>query len=160
MLLSICNTPDILKVMKIVKLSLTIIKIFVPIILIVSIMIDYTRVIVSKDSDALFNMSKLTIKRIIAACLIFLIPSLIGIIFNVTSTTKSYKACFDNANDEYISSLYEIQLKKLLTEAKEVDNPTYLSTARRYLENITDESKRNNYEEQINLLEDGYITKK
>ena len=49
MILSVCDIPEVLKVMRIVNIIITIIRIAVPILLIVSSMISYMNAI--KDND-------------------------------------------------------------------------------------------------------------
>ena len=56
MILSICDLPDALKVMRIVNIVITIIKVVVPIMLIVSAMIDFARAV--SDSE----LNKITSK--------------------------------------------------------------------------------------------------
>ena len=82
MLLFICDNPDVLNVMRIVKIAITIVKIAVPIILIVSLMLTFAQAVISDDKDALNKQLKLAVNKMITAVLIFLVPTFISIIFN------------------------------------------------------------------------------
>ena len=80
MILSICDVPDVLKVMRLIKIVITIIKIAVPIILIISVMIDYAKAVSSDDNDLLRKANTLAVKKAIGALLVFFIPTFVSII--------------------------------------------------------------------------------
>ena len=91
MFLNICSLPDIIKVMKIIGIVITIIKIAVPIILIISAMLDLLKAV----SDAELNkITKPMVNKIIAAILVFMIPGLVKLIARVTLTPANYESCF------------------------------------------------------------------
>ena len=69
MILSICDSAEVMKIMKIVKIVVQIIRIAVPIMLIVSSMITFAGAVAEGDNS---NAIKISIKRIIAAIIIFL----------------------------------------------------------------------------------------
>ena len=62
MVLGICSAPEVLEVMRIVKIVITIIKIVVPILLIIFGMITYVRAITDSDNDNI-TKAKLTKKE-------------------------------------------------------------------------------------------------
>ena len=70
-----------------------IIKIAVPIILIISVMVDYMNAI--KDNDELSKTSKLAVTKLTAAILVFLIPTFVSIIAGVVNSGE-YKKCIGN----------------------------------------------------------------
>ena len=63
MILGICDNPDILNVMRIIDIVITIIKIVVPILLIISGMITYMNAV--KDNEAISKTNNLFVKKII-----------------------------------------------------------------------------------------------
>ena len=73
-ILSICDNPDVLQVMRIVNIVITIIKIAVPILLIIFIMIELISAIT--DEEKLKKVTSGAVKKFIAAVLIFLIPTI------------------------------------------------------------------------------------
>ena len=77
MILGICDNPDILNVMRIIDIVITIIKIVVPILLIISGMITYKNAV--RDNEAISKANNLFVKKIIAAVLIFFIPTFVNI---------------------------------------------------------------------------------
>ena len=74
MILHICDLPDVLSVFRILNIVITIIKIVVPIILIVSLSINYLNAVKSNDYDALAKANKQLVPKIVAVVLIFYIP--------------------------------------------------------------------------------------
>ena len=127
MILGICNDPDILSVVKLVKLVITIIKIAVPIILIVSCMIElFHAVIKAEVSESLNSITR----RIIAAIIIFLIPTGVDIIFKVLDYEKVYYPCIENSTTEGISSARQIKAESLILLAKNTLLEDYYFQAR------------------------------
>jgi murein DD-endopeptidase MepM/ murein hydrolase activator NlpD len=118
-ILSLCDNGDILKVFRIVDIVITIIKIAVPIMLILSLMLDYMKAMYSGDSDALAKANKITPKRIVAAILVFYIPTFVYIIANISSfDSNNYIACLTNASPETISIAYESMAQSLVDKAR------------------------------------------
>ena len=154
MILFICDVPEVLKVMRIIKIVIDIIKIAVPIILMVSLMIDYTKATMANDSDALLKANKLSAKKAIAVVLVFMIPTFVNVITNVVLPGFSYSACINNATKEGIRSAYENVMEGLMAAANEkMDNASY-SVAQGYLKNIENEDLKKRYEEELKVIYD------
>ena len=118
--LNICENQDVLKVFQLVKTIILILKIAAPIILIVAAMLDYARAI--KDNDELAKTSKLIANKLIAAILIFLIPTFVNAIANNIGFNKSnYSSCIANATDEYIDAAYVAQAQAAVDKAKKTE---------------------------------------
>ena len=77
---------------------LLIIKIAVPIILIVMGMIDMTKAVMSKDQKDIKEAQTLLIKKAIAAVIVFLIVTLVTLLFTVILRQTDYKACKECVN--------------------------------------------------------------
>jgi hypothetical protein len=112
MILSICDSPDVLSVINIVIVIMKIIKIAVPIILIVSIMIGIGKAIINNDNDALSKSLRGSVAKMIAAVLVFLMPTFVNLVTNVAGS-PSFKECI-NFNEKFdIRGLYENQVNYL-----------------------------------------------
>ncbi len=148
--MSICDVPNVLKVIKIIKLVINLIRIFVPIILIIFGMIDFARAITKNDE--LNKSLKAFVKKAIAAIIIFLIPTLVNIIFRATMGEVNYKKCFDNADDTTIKELYMTQMDKLIERAKKNKDMISYSEAEAYLVNIDNEELRSKYRKELNEI--------
>ena len=150
MILSVCDNPSVLEIMKIIKTAITIIKIVVPLILIISLMIGYTRAVANKDNDALAKANKNAVAKIIAAVLIFLIPTFVNIIVKISNGDDNYISCLKYANKEGIQSAYKKiatnyvnNVKNTLSSADYIKAVTYINN------NIKNESEKN---ELLNIL--------
>ena len=73
------------QVVKIIHLAYNLIRIAVPIILIITGMIEMVKAINSKDEKEIKTAQTLLVKRGITAALVFLVVSLVGMIFNIMS---------------------------------------------------------------------------
>lgn len=92
MILNICDLTDVKKVMKIIGTVITIIKIAVPIILIISAMLDLVKAV---NNAELNKITKPMVNKIIAAILVFMIPGLVKLIARITLTDTSYESCLN-----------------------------------------------------------------
>ncbi len=153
MILNICDNPDILSVMRIIDIVITIIKVAVPIILIVRTMLDYTKAVKDNDNDALVKTNKLVSKRVIAAILIFLIPTFITVIAKITENSLDYSKCITNATVEKINEAYKDMAQKYMDYANETLNENDYKTAYNYVNSrIKDKDTKNELLEELNVL--------
>ena len=61
MLLDICDNADIMSILRIIKIAILIIRIIVPILLIVSLALNYMNAVKSNDADMLSKANKSSI---------------------------------------------------------------------------------------------------
>lgn len=106
LLMDICNSSGVLRTFYILKIVLNIALIVLPIIVIVSTIISAFKVILDGKSDTMTNMLSLSFKRLIAALIVFFIPTLLSYAFEelVDLGVDSF-TCITNANLEYIEKL-------------------------------------------------------
>lgn len=145
MILGICSAPEVLDVMRIIKIVITIIKIAVPIILIIFGMITYVRAITDADDTRINKANKTIINMLIAAAAIFLIPTLVGLVFDVVGSDKNdIIDCFSNGNKMGVIDAY---IERIETSYSKVD----YNKAIRYINNVND--KNVDKDAQIKRLE-------
>lgn len=156
MILGICNAPEVLEVMRIVKIVIQIIKIAVPIILIVYGMITYVRTIIDSDNDNLTKANKTIINMFIAAVAIFLVPTLVGTIFDIAAVSDNGVVdCFHNANKEGIINGY---IERIESNFSKID----YNKAKKYVDNLDEDDpikaiyqkKISSYKEYVDLVSD------
>ena len=108
-ILSICDNPDVLQVMRIINIVITVIKIAVPILLIIFIMVELVGAVA--DEEKFKKVTSGAVKKFIAALLIFLIPTFVQVIVvNVVGsneTNEEYKNCLKDLSVEQINKIYE-----------------------------------------------------
>ncbi len=140
MILSVCDNADILSTMRIIKIIIQIIKIVVPIILIISLMVTYTKATASGDNDLIAKANKQVVPKIVAALAIFLVPTFVGIIANLSANSLEYMKCIANANEKGIDNAYaeEVNLSldnlsgnittdeynRVLSDVEKIQDPT------------------------------------
>lgn len=103
--MDICNSSTILSVVRIVKVVIRALSIGVPIILLVTCMIDALKNITSNDGEALNKSLKNWVNKIIASVAIFMIPTLISLVISISGENNDYKKCLENANSNKIEQL-------------------------------------------------------
>lgn len=151
MILDICENPTVLEIMRIVKIAVTIIRIVVPIILILSLMIGYTRAISSKDTDLLAKANKAAVAKAIAAILVFFIPTFVNIVVNIASgDNESYVSCINLATSENISAAYSNMAQKYLDQTKSSLSESDYNMALSYINKIDNESTKNKMLSELN----------
>lgn len=121
--LEVCDTPNILRIISLFKTTIGALSIAVPVILIVSMMIQIVKSIIKGEPELLSKVRIDAGKRCLAALLVFLVPTLVNLLLDVLGTGSKYYECYENANSTYIAyadSLQEAEdaLKKAKDEAE------------------------------------------
>ena len=101
----VCQREDIAKVVKLIVLFIKIIFVAVPIILILSLMINLIQVISKPDEMEKFK--KTAVNRIVAAVVIFLVPTLVNIIMGIAGDNSLIKECLKLAENPVSIQEYE-----------------------------------------------------
>ncbi len=151
MILNICDAPETLGVLRIIQIVITIIKVVVPILLIVSAMIELVRAVTNSELN---KISKPIVNKIIAAVLIFLIPTFVKIIANIAGNNGEYENCLGNITVETIKSAYNNRAEELVSKAEETNSITDYNNAMAYLINIKDTNAKNKYLERLKAVKD------
>lgn len=153
-ILSICDNPDVLQVMRIVNIVITVIKIAVPILLIVFIMLELVGAV--SDEEKLKKVTSGAVKKFIAAVLIFLIPTLVQVIVVTTlgneNAADGYKNCLKNLSLEQINKIYETNALEAIEKAESTLNNNDYSNAYILTHKVKDTSKKNEYLKRLETL--------
>jgi len=153
MILGICDDPQILSMMRIIDILITAIKIIVPTALIIFLSVDYTKVISSGDNDALKQAHKTAIRRLLAAVLIFCVPTGVKVIANATVGDLEYSKCLANASVEGIRSAYYSKAEKLVSSAEiSLSNGDY-SLAKVFVNDLEEGEDKENFKNRLNNIE-------
>lgn len=153
-ILSICDNPDVLQVMRIVNIVITIIKIAVPILLIIFIMIELISAIT--DEEKLKKVTSGAVKKFIAAVLIFLIPTLVQAIVVITlgneNAADGYKNCLKDLTLEQINQIYEQNAVDAITKAESTLEYNDYSNAVILVHKVKDSEKKSDYLRRLDTL--------
>ncbi len=99
---SFCDYNETRRILKIVGWIILLIRIVVPLLLIIFTMLDLTKAMTAKDEFEYKKMTKIILKRVIATILVFLIPTFIHIVLNISDDGKinnsvnDCKACINS----------------------------------------------------------------
>lgn len=116
-LLETCQNPGLLRVIYFINILIEVIFTITPIMLIVLLLIDFSKAVISGDSENNKKNNKLVVKRIISAIVVFAIPWIVNVLFSTLNSigfSSDYLACFSNANTssiEYYQILYDEEQK-------------------------------------------------
>ncbi len=151
MFLSICDSPEILSVIRIVKIIINIIMVIAPIILIISLMFSFASAVKSNDDGALVKEFRNSIPKIIATLLIFFVPTIINVILSITLNVP-YKQCFSSATPEGINNAYATLAKNELANARNSLKDSDYQRAKRAINKIKDASTKNELNNELNEI--------
>ena len=141
---NVCDTEGFLRVVYFLKLAMNILRFVVPIILIIMITIDlYKNTISPKNKD---GMKKIT-NRLMAAVIVFLVPTFINIFMEITAyffeDSESYQNktnyklsnCYTNANLDCVNKINDYLMCKDVPEEEVKDCQKYRQCNNYTLEN-------------------------
>lgn len=151
MILGVCSSSSVLEVMRIVKIIIRAISIIVPIILIVSMSITFTKQITSNEGSNKKAFESV-IRKIIAAVAIFLFPILVGIIVKMSSEDFEYRECIVSATKEGIQSAKVKEVTALVDIAEESLTTTDYQIAAIAVNNLDNGSDKNKLVNRLNNI--------
>ncbi len=99
-----CNDATMLQVMGIVRFIMRVICIIVPIVMIILGTIDLFKAVTAGKEEDIKKKQKALITRLIAGILVFLVPTIVTVLFNLIGVSD-WKTCWNNASDDF-SSLF------------------------------------------------------
>ena len=121
MILSICDDPKTMEIINIVIKIINVLKIVIPIILLFVLMIRFAKASLSKSEEEVNKIEKSVVPNIVAAMLIFLIPTAINLIVEIFLLNKIakkrkqiYKFCIFSS--QYIFFFFLLSFLDLLEQ--------------------------------------------
>ncbi len=139
MILSICDSASVLKVMRIIIILIKAIRIAVPIILIVTVILDYLKAVTDGDLSA---PTKGVVRKLIAAVLVFLVPTFVRITIKLVDTSNEYYKCIENATSEGINNAQVSEAKQYILNAKNTLRRGNLQIAQRAVAKLDSADKQ------------------
>jgi len=150
-----CENGDVLFTMRIVVTCLNIIRIVIPVIVAGGAIKSFFDAVVASSGEGLGKPLMLFIKRLIAAFLVFFVPTFLDLGLKMVSTsTQDYHACLDNATEEGIQNAYYKRAKDLIARARETFEPNDMRAIYKYLDKIEDESRKKEIENEVKKLQE------
>ena len=120
-----CESSTGVRIVYLIKMLLNIIRIALPIILIIKVIYDFYKNMVTVNDKE--NVVKIVFNRILACVVIFCVPTLINLVFKLLDETDiltvkgkiSFATCYNEANLELVSKMEETEALKLKEEEEE-----------------------------------------
>ena len=110
-LIDLCNDSRVLRILYLIEIITKIICIAVPIILIVTLMIDLTKAIMDSDDKKIASIKRTSINKIIAAIVVFLIPTFVSLFLSLFSFNE-YANCVRNITMDRIKEAEAAEKKQ------------------------------------------------
>ena len=137
----------------IVKVIIQCICVVVPIILIIKLVIEYTKSIGSDDQNMVISVTKSIPTRVIAIIVIFGLPMIIKlIVFIGNSDANDYYSCIENATPEMIQVSYQNKANDKINKVKETYNQSDYDAAKISISNIKDKNIRDELYGELDSL--------
>ena len=122
-LLNICQSSGVLRVFYILKIFLSLVTTILPFIVMLNFIINTFKVVTDGKSESLKEVFTKNVKRLIAALVVFLIPSILNFIFtSLVSVDVDFASCWTNANLDGINVAVENEKQASVSEREERDN--------------------------------------
>ncbi len=157
MILNICDNSNILKAVRFVRIAITVIKIAVPILLMLSIAIEYTIAVSKDDSDLLAKANKNVIRKIIAAIAVFMVPTVVGLALKLSNPEPNTPfACLRDATMSTITVKATAEAKEALNQARDTLNRSDYNYAYQLIGDVPESSEKTALENELKEI-DSYI---
>ena len=152
MVLNVCNDPQFLEIMVIVKRIINIIKVFAPIVLIIMMMVDIIKSVTAGNAEGISKSMRQIPNRLLAAAMIFLVPTILEFTLNFVDDSFEYAACITNADYEIIQVLYTNNADNYVIKVEQSLNEGDLASARYAVNLLTDESLKISYNARLDKV--------
>lgn len=148
--LGLCDTESVLRTFKIIYLTLSIIRIIIPVIIVILGTKDMMNAAISSKSEDFKINSKTLIKRVIAGLVIFLIPNMINVLFNLITGFEEKPSEFASCT---VCLTNEKECDSLMAIAEENDRKKHEEVTKQMMENhkITEEDIENYKKKQAEM---------
>ena len=144
--LGICNNSNFLSVVLLVKNLIDIISIAVPIILILMLSIELSKIVMGNTDKMVPKVVKSVVVKTIAAVAIFFIPTLVNVLLSMLNQTNYVSTdCWNNANSLTIAEFKAVEEANKIQAQEDVDKEKKeAKQEREKVEKIREEARKEN----------------
>lgn len=136
--LATCEMPGILRIIYFIKVIVELICFVVPMGLIIMMSIDFLKNVMASKEEDMNKNTKLSIKRVIFCCFIFLLPTIIkfsiNMVYEATGDEKNFLECYNNADLITIEKFQKIYDAELKAEEGEKTDPDKVTQEEEYVQ--------------------------
>lgn len=151
-LLSICNNPEVLSILRMLKLFLVALQIAAPLLLVIFVMIEFVKALSEGNDGALKRAFSNSISRIVASLVLFFVPTFVNIIISVTTMDYTYKSCLDSATVEKIQAAYDDRARARVNSLKESLDKFSYQQALSALDDMSDGEEKEKLKKELESL--------
>lgn len=151
-ILGICDTAEILSVIRLIRIVINAIQIIVPIVLIVTLSLDFSRATFTHDDNALIQARNKAVFKAIAAVCIFAIPTFVNVLMKASINDDTYKTCLQSATQENIDLAFEARADRYMTNARNSLTRETYTIAKNNLKYVKDETKKQTYKSELEQI--------
>ncbi len=152
MILKICDTPQSMVVMNVIVRVIEVIRIVVPIILLFSLALIFTKASMSGNQDAIEKIKKKAVPVISIAFAIFIVPTIVNLIIEITMPGNGYSECLVYISENKIDELYEDKAEYWVLKTEETLDINDYNTALGYLPYVKNEEKKEYFEIELQKM--------
>lgn len=121
-----CQQPDILKIVRLIKVIIQVLFTLIPIGVIVFVSIDFFKNVIAQNTDDIKKNNKIAIKRILYGVAAFFVPTIVLAVNNMLgSLGVPYSACLANATSDGIAKykiIYDQEKERLNSQINSNNN--------------------------------------
>ena len=152
MILSVCQDPDILSVMNIFNKVITIIKIMVPILIVITALISVGKAIAWGEDNDIKNAVQVMIIKFFVGATIWFIPTFVESVMMIVDPQSDYMDCFNKASKENIKKAYLAIAQRAVNDAERTIDPDYYSDAMYAVSRVEDGTAKSNLERRLEVV--------
>lgn len=161
MLLAVCTDPNLLQAVLLTKKIILILEIAAPLAVIIYAGLDIIKAVTSKNQESIKKATDMIPRRLVAMAIVFFVPLLIDMTMQIADNEFEYTACFKNATNEKIQSLFvDIANEKIAKVSEEMNKQDWksddalfaLEDAKNAILKIVDEPTRKLYDNKVTDL--------
>lgn len=154
--MDICSSPGFLSIVHIFKIVVTAITYIVPIILIVVSMIKFTSA-TAKGEDELIKAISSFKNILIAAIIVFLVPTGVNLVINLVSSATNYESCWIKSDN--VSQIAEEQVRTSLSSLSVNSEINEVQKAIKLTNYIEDKEVAENLKSQLKVIYEEIVEK-
>jgi len=149
---TICLNPDVLSAMYIINNVITIIKVLVPVLIIITGVISLAKAVMSEDDSLLKSSVQMLITKFFIGAAIFFVPTIFNAIFSLVAPKTNFVDCFTKATPTNIQKAYlDIAMNKVAAAEKSMDDLDY-SQAYLAVLKVKDQTAQKNLQERLLIV--------
>lgn len=154
LMVAVCNNPDVLSIMVIVRTIIKLLCMLGPIAVIVMSTVDVVKAVVAQNQDAISKNLRRIPQKLVMLALIFLVPYILDFVIGVADSEYEYAACFENANPAYVDAAYVNIADGLVANAEQNLSRIVYDEAKLAVSKVKDEELKEAFNDRLDVVDE------